>query len=261
VGGSAPFLRSERAVYDDADVVKYLVDLGVLSADRVVRSGVQVQWHARRNRNIRVELGDGSGFFVKHADPTSVLSRETVRSEGEFYRTHQASSSPLAGVLCDLIHFDETFPVLVLDLLSHHRTLRDIWLEEESERFPIAIFRTAGRTLGEFHARSDSWVPGLGSAVPPSFGWMSNIQRPNPGVLERISQGGLAVMEIVQSSPVIGSRAGESRRDVAKRIRHSWRRQGGQHHGRCPRECRRPPVGRLGVVAPRGPRVGFGRAH
>ncbi|MCG5435224.1 phosphotransferase [Micromonospora foliorum] len=184
----------------DADIVTLLLDKGILAADDVVRPGVVVRAGARRNRHTRIELPDGTGVFVKRPEARSPLSVETLLSEGEFYLTHGAAEQPLADILPRLIHFDRSAAIIVLELLSGHRSLRDVCLSGGLATFPVAAYRQAGRALARVHA-----LPTDGLPVARSIDSVSELHRPGPEVLESIGLGGLAVLEVIQASPALGS--------------------------------------------------------
>jgi len=193
---------AESAATDD-DVIRFLIDGGILEAEEIVGSGVTLQEGVRRNRNTRVEFSDGSGVFVKRPEPMSPLSQDTLIAEGEFYLAHGTERSPLAGVLARLRHFDRSVPVIVLELLSHHRSLREICLTSGVIDFPISAYRSAARALADVHGLAPASMSNRIASVVRPVEWIAGLRRPEPRILTSISNAGLGVLEIVQASASI----------------------------------------------------------
>lgn len=191
-------MTGKPPVLDPDSAVRFLLHQGILDRDAVVTGDVTVEGVPRRNRNLRVSVTGGPGFFLKQPEDVSAHSRETLRAEAAFYRRYGSPPGPVAAVLPRLIAYEETAPLLVLELLSGHHTLREHCAAYPPDRFSIGLWRELGHRLGETH-RHLSRDGRDHRAAPP---WVLHAHRPAPSALSTMSQAGLAVLEIVQSTAI-----------------------------------------------------------
>jgi tRNA A-37 threonylcarbamoyl transferase component Bud32 len=183
---------------DVDSAVAFLTEREILRPNMIFGGGVVIEAVPRRNRNLLVSLSDGSGFFVKQPEETSAHSSATLRIEGEFYRRH--STGPLAGILPHLVRYEAESPIIVLEMLEGYQDLTLHCLARPADEFPIHLWRRLGELLGGLHRD-------LGHDDSAVRGWLKDglrLHRPSPSVFASISPGGLEVLEILQSSAVIG---------------------------------------------------------
>jgi Ser/Thr protein kinase RdoA (MazF antagonist) len=193
----------DQVFLTESDVIDRLVAAQVLCVDDIVDIGLTVETSTRRNRNLQITWPDGSGYFVKLPDDRSPMSRATLRAEAEFYRTTAGRGHPFDALLVRLVYADPDISLLTLELDSRHYSLRDLVTTIGPGEFPIALYRTVGRLLGEVHAAG----PGASGAPasPPAVVPVANYGRPAPWLLGTASRGTLMLMEMLQDSEALSA--------------------------------------------------------
>lgn len=174
------------------NVVPYLLSAGLLSERLVADGGLRVEGLLRRNRNLRVTLPDGRGYFLKQADSLAIGSRASVDAEARFYTSAPRTRPGLLGSIPRLVSHDAACGVLVLELLRDHRTLRELVRAEGQLRFPLRSWRAVGGLLGAVHQTA----AGDPSPVTPFL----LTCEPAPQSLALMQPTALAVFRIVQKS-------------------------------------------------------------
>jgi hypothetical protein len=173
-------------------LVPYLHRAGVLEEATVAAGGLRSEGFHRRHQNLRLTRPDGTGFFVKQADPLAVGGRQSVAAEGRFYASMSLVRPELGGLAPELVRYDAPRGAVVLRLLADHRTLRELIAAEGDLRFPIR----AWHRLGELLARVHRTTVGDPSPVRPFLETFD----PAPAVLAGIGPAALRVFEVVQTS-------------------------------------------------------------
>ena len=170
------------------------MERGVLSQAAVVDESVTVEPVRRRNNNLRVAVGGHGGFFVKQADPLSLLSSESVAAEGEFYSGVPLARPLLEGLLPDLVFYDAPSGTVVLELLSEHQTLRQRCAAAGPLSCPTHLWRGLGRAVATIHRSSP------GNASPMLS--VRHALNPDAEVLADIGPAALQVLEVMQNSGI-----------------------------------------------------------
>ena len=186
---------------DVDSAVPFLLDRGLIRDEEILAGEVAVEAVPRRNRNLRITTGKSSGLFVKQPEDLAQGSRETLRTEGDFYRRHAFRGGAPACSLPALLLYEPSGPLLVLELLPAHRTLAEHARSLPPPHFPIATYRELGRRLAGLHAalRPD----GDEALAPVSLPWVSRAHEPSPSALRVLSPASLAALEILQGSAAI----------------------------------------------------------
>ena len=186
---------------DVDSAVPFLLDRGLIRDEELLAGEVAVEAMPRRNRNLRITIGESSGLFVKQPEDLAQGSRETLRAEGDFYRRHAARGAAPAGSLPALLLYEPSGPLLVLELLPAHRTLGEHARSLPPPHFPIATYRALGRRLAGLHA---GLRPTGSAPLPPgSLPWVAGAHEPSPSALRVLSPASLAALEILQGSAAI----------------------------------------------------------
>ena len=107
---------------DQADVVGYLLERGWLAPAAIVDGGVAVRDASSRNRNFRVECGDGPGYLLKQGlGADGVL---TVAREARVYEDLAVTAPGFAAHLPRYYGYDRDRGVLALELIANGEDLR-----------------------------------------------------------------------------------------------------------------------------------------
>lgn len=190
---------------DVDSAVPFLVRRGLVREEEILAGDVAVEAVARRNRNLRVTISDTAGLFLKQPEDLARSSHHTLRVEADFYSRHLTTESVVAASLPRLLLYEPALPLLVLELLPAHQTLRNYCRSLPHHRFPIHTWRELGRRLGSIHRTlrqhgpSDSQSPTVGVSLP----WVVQAHRPTPESLATLSPAGFSVLEILQTSTAI----------------------------------------------------------
>ena len=79
-------------------VVPYLIEHGLLSADAIVASDLEVIDAGRRNQNLKIVRRDGPSYLLKQAGAGEHATEATIRAEAAFYKQCQVDAT-LADVM------------------------------------------------------------------------------------------------------------------------------------------------------------------
>ncbi|OON73452.1 phosphotransferase [Streptomyces tsukubensis] len=187
----------------DVDTVApYLLSRGLIDEEDVFAGNVCVESVAGRNRSFKVSVSNGRGVFVKQADPATAGSSGTVGAEGAFYRRVREERSELLSSIPALLLHDERASLLAVELLPDHTTLAAHCRSGEPG-FPVRTWQELGALLGHLHRTEATRGRGTVASGPGTPPWVTRLHRPAPSMLSTLSQGGLAVLGIVQASPVL----------------------------------------------------------
>lgn len=192
-------------------LIGYLMDVGVLTAADVVRSGVRIEDRSRRNLAHLVVVGEprGRSLFVKQGLGPD---RQTgLAVEAAAYQV--AAGVPALGrYLVPVRHVDVDRSVLVLDAVPASRTIREHHLV--TGRLPSLAARELGSALGHLHAAQLTELPNPLRAAPAD---VLRLHRPTPAAIGSTSKGGQEVLEMIQGRAVralLDEAAGDWRAEV-----------------------------------------------
>jgi hypothetical protein len=195
----------------------FLIDCGLIDSTSIIHGGLTVRSVLRRNRNLRVEQSDGSGYLIKQTDGTEFGANRTLHAEGEFYTfcRDEPAVAGLAALMPRLAYFDARDTVLAVELVPGAVPLWTHYFGCEVERFPIATCRAIGAALATLHrtcAQPDvnqrSELSGLARTIP----WAFTAHRPVPDLLATLSRANYQVLRILQSQEQIAGSLDAARR-------------------------------------------------
>ena len=133
---------------NQADVVTYLLDRGLLTPKALLDDGLVVRDASSRNRNYRVETQGGPSYLLKQA--VGHDSFMTVANEAAAYeRLGNAHDENLAAFLPRYHGYDAERGLLVLELVTDAADLRTHYAS--SGQFSAGPAAAIGRALGLLH--------------------------------------------------------------------------------------------------------------
>ncbi|MEA2139197.1 MAG: hypothetical protein QOG56_2347 [Solirubrobacteraceae bacterium] len=176
---------------EQAEVVGYLLERGLLDAASVVDGGVVVRDASSRNRNYIVERRDGPGFVLKQG--IGPLAVATVQHEGHVYALLTADDNGLASWLAPFHGYDPERGVLALGLVADGSDLRAHQLRTGD--FAADVAAALGRALGSLHRRTALSRP---ATEPQRAPWVLSLHRPDLSVFRDASAAGIELIKIVQ---------------------------------------------------------------
>lgn len=186
-------------------VILFLLRRGLVRTEEVFASRVVAEAIPRRNRNLRVVITDGNGFFVKQPETETPNSRQTLRAELAFYSNYASVRCPVSDYLARVVLYDSAEPLLVLELLPDYDNLWAYYRSFPPHRFPIHIVRTFGHRLGGIHralADRESDHPDRSQEQCQKLPWVAHAHKPSPEFLSTLSPAALSVLGILQNSTV-----------------------------------------------------------
>jgi Ser/Thr protein kinase RdoA (MazF antagonist) len=176
---------------EQAEVVGYLLERGLLGAASVVDGKVVVRDASSRNRNFIVERRDGPGVVLKQG--IGPLAVATVAHEARVYASLTARANGLSSWLAPFHGYDEQRGVLALGLVADGHDLRTHHLQ--TGRFPAQLAGSLGRALGALHRLTALAQP---VAAPELAPWVLSLHRPDLSVFRDTSAAGIELIKIVQ---------------------------------------------------------------
>ena len=186
---------------EQADVVPYLLERGLLAPAAVVDGGVVVRDVSRRNRNFAVERRDGPGYLLKQGlGPDGAL---TVAHEARVYEDLGAKAPGLAVHLPRFHGYDADRGILALGLIDDGEDLRAYHMRTGA--FPTLLGEQLGRALAGLHREAPA-APGAARAP-----WVLSVHRPGRWVFYDASAAGLELIKIIQGTAGFGELLDELR--------------------------------------------------
>jgi aminoglycoside phosphotransferase (APT) family kinase protein len=204
--------QSHLEVLLQGDLFPYLLDRGLLNAERVAAGDASIEDLSRRNRNFKILHRDGPSYFLKQAPRGD--SRETLAREAATLRMLR-SLPPLASHVPRCLEYDTVQQILILEITDGHETL-DRRLARTG-RWPSTASAALGRFLALLHRDGTNAAAALPDhAKAGEAPWVLSIHRPDLALRWNASDANMAFIRILQGSPGIQTeldrmRAGWSR--------------------------------------------------
>jgi hypothetical protein len=133
------------------NIVHYLLDQRLISAESVVDGDFMCIEATRRNRNFKILRKNGRSLFIKQVKSYDQQSLTSLLREAQSY--HLASKNPafteLAKLMPKMISYDAGRNILVLELLQEAENLSE--MHQRLGSFPDSIATSLGRSLGCYH--------------------------------------------------------------------------------------------------------------
>jgi hypothetical protein len=174
-------------------LIDYLLVHGLLDPSAIVVTGFSVEDWSHRNRNLRLQLGNGAGYFIKlGVEPSQRLTLSHEARAYEFMR--QMVGQRTASALPRVHFFDADQSILVLELYARDtvrtvfatRPLRALRLTGKLGSALGRIHRSLARA-GKFPEESETFCP-----LPLELG------RPSITFIETCSAGHLEFLRMLQ---------------------------------------------------------------
>jgi hypothetical protein len=190
---------------EQADVVGYLIERGLLEPVSIVDGGVVVRDVSSRNRNFRVECGDGPGYLLKQGLGTD--GAVTVAHEAEVYEDLGVKAPRFASHLPRYFGYDPDRGVLTLALIANRENLRAY--HARAGKFPAALGGQLGCALARLHRDTPATPTMPDAALAP---WVFSVHRPGVAVFHDTSAAGLELVKLIQGTTGFGELLDELRR-------------------------------------------------
>jgi Phosphotransferase enzyme family len=213
---AAAVAAEQPSLLDVDSVIGFLVERGLLRRRDLFSGKVLAEAVSRRNRNLRVSVGDAGGFFIKQVEPTTAFGVESLRREVAFYTDDRSAPVRRAGRAPTVLWSDARAPVLVLDLLPNHHTLWSHYGPSVSAGVVVECYQRLAHLLARVHGHGplppDSMPDAAGGEAVP---WVFEAHRPPAESLVNLSPATAHALSIIQASETI--------RSGFDRARESWR--------------------------------------
>lgn len=180
------------------DIIELLLGRKLVRRSALIQDGFRIEEVSRRNCNLRIEIPNAHGYFVKIA--TDLERKGTLEREAQTYRfLHPRVRDAGCDWLLPRMHlFDWKASVLVLELLDREN------LKALSMRRGLAPgrMRLLGRALGSLHQQLPTFVGAAGdwdAFHPLPF----HLPLPPRGFIESSSPANVQLLRVVQASPIL----------------------------------------------------------
>lgn len=190
------------------NLVHYLLERGLVTAEQVVDGDYMVVEAHRRNRNFKVMRRDRTGLFLKQVQRWDSPSLATVQLEAQCYRmtADHSELSSLRGLMPEFHLYDERRAVLVTALLANAETMAEYHLRNGS--FPDEIATQLGQVFGRYHGlvRAGRAESGASSApvFPKRIPWILSFHQVTPQMLAEASGGNHQLLAILRQYAQFG---------------------------------------------------------
>jgi aminoglycoside phosphotransferase (APT) family kinase protein len=210
------------------ELTTYLLDRAHLHPDAVLDGGLTIVDASRRNHNVVVSADPGVGLFVKQgrSDPVRPDSGRT----GSGSLAHEAAVYSLLGslgrtqgisaALPRCREFDSDRCLLILESLPDAPDLASY--QTHTGRFPVTMGTRLGTVLADLHHRATDAARKRPADFPGRIPWALGIDRPGMAFYREMSNAGIALVRMLQSSAEL--------RAALADLRTGWRKNAFVHH-------------------------------
>jgi aminoglycoside phosphotransferase (APT) family kinase protein len=183
------------------EVVPYLREHDLISAQSIVDGDLVIVDASRRNRNFKVIREKGTSYLIKEG--LGLRGDATVAHEAAVYQFLQSSPAGdgLERYLPTFYGYDPQADILVIELVRNAQNLREY--HSQGSRFSQVLAAAIGDALGSLHR-----VPGVGAIEdrdgdgftdkPP---WILSVHRPYHGIFHDTSSAQIHLIKIIQQYP------------------------------------------------------------
>jgi aminoglycoside phosphotransferase (APT) family kinase protein len=225
------------------ELTAYLLDRRHLSPDAVVDGALTIVDTSRRNHNALVSAGPAVGLFVKQGRSAPVRPRTGWTGSGSL--AHEAAvysllaSLPprrrsggrgriggrggiggISEALPRLLGFDSERGLLIMESLPDAADLTSYQLR--TGRFPATVGTRLATALADLHDRARDAAREKPADFPGRMPWVLAIDRPGTAFYREMSNAGIELVRILQSSPEL--------RAALADLRTGWRADAFVHH-------------------------------
>ena len=133
------------------DMVHYLIGRGVVNKSSIIDGDITIVDIIRRNKNIKVQLPNENGYFIKQANNTDFHSKETLSREAKCYLLSNSDDQflPLKNLMPSFVDYNSTDNILIIELLSNSENLKE--LHYRLGNFDEENAAKVGEILGNYH--------------------------------------------------------------------------------------------------------------
>ena len=192
------------------DVLRYMLQKGLLDASDVVDYDLTIVELSRRNQLFKIYRRDRPGLIVKQG-PTPE-GQVMVTREGKIYDFLHANrgGTSIVKYLVSCYGYDEANQVLLLELPLESRALDDYHVH--TGRFSVQLADQMGRALAALHCGTRLDRPE--KAVPELAPWVLFLHRPPLSGVSDLSGANSQLVRIIQSSAEFG--------DLLEKLSDRW---------------------------------------
>jgi len=216
-----------------SELTAYLLDRRHIHPDAVVDGGLTMVDTSRRNHNVMVKAEPAVRLFVKqgHSDPLSVQSPPYWTGSGSLAHEavvysllgslpRQGSRGEISAALPRCHGFDAGHDLLILESLPDALDLTSY--HTRTGRFPATVGGQLGAALADLHKRATEAAQRRPADFPGRIPWVLGIDRPGMAFYRQMSNGGIQLVRILQSSLKL--------RAALAALRADWRVDALVHH-------------------------------
>lgn len=174
----------------EAELVRVLIESGLITRKDFVDGDVRLAMADRRNRNVKVSLGK-TGLFTKQAKTPEAVA--TLKREALFLDLLSSQEDDLSRHLPRKLWFDPNLSLLVSELIPHGMSLHDMVHRNSSLARTHA--GTIGVVLAGLHDRDLPQERAPFAKPPHSVQW----NRPHVSILRNVSPANIRLLEAVQN--------------------------------------------------------------
>ncbi|MFG1960374.1 phosphotransferase family protein [Nonomuraea sp. NPDC049028] len=213
------------------ELTTYLLDRRHVHPEAVVDGGLTIVDASRRNHNVLVSAEPAVGLFVKQGRSDPVQSATGWTGSGSL--AHEAavyslldslprpsSGGGITGALPRCRGFDADRDLLILESLPDASDLTSY--HSRTRRFPATVGTRLGTALADLHERAFHAARRNPADFPGRLPWVLGIDRPGTAFYRAMSNAGLELVRILQSSPEL--------RAALAALRTGWRQDAFVHH-------------------------------
>jgi hypothetical protein len=209
-----------------SELTTYLLDKAHVHPDAVLDGGLTIVDASRRNHNVLVSADPEVGLFIKQgrSDPVRPdagwTGNGSLAHEAAVYSLLGPLGGPISAALPRCHDFDADRCVLILESLPDAPDLASH--QTRTGRFPVTLAARLGNVLADLHDRAADAARKRPEDFPGRIPWALGIDRPGMAFYREMSNAGIALVRILQSSTEL--------RAVLATLRDGWRDDAFIHH-------------------------------
>ena len=213
------------------ELTTYLLDRRHVHPEAVLDGDLTIVDASRRNHNVLVSAEPAVGLFIKQGRSDPVQPEAGWTGNGSL--AHEAAVYSLLGSLPRQRHsggisaalprchgFDAERDLLILESLPDASDLSSYHFR--TRRFPATVGIRLGTALADLHERAFHPARRNPADFPGRMPWALGIDRPGTAFYREMSNAGVELVRILQSSPQV--------RAALAALRTGWRQDAFVHH-------------------------------
>jgi thiamine kinase-like enzyme len=195
------FIKYDKEIFiiNFDNVIKYLIDINLLSEKDIIENSIKIIECSRRNRNFMVIISKTRGYILKQPSDLNRRYKKTQSLESNIYNLAKSDEFNLFQLIIPkILKFDSSNNILIMELVNNAYSLNELIKTPNSKIELSSYFSLLGEYLATYHKLFDNNSNVL-SFLPNKLPGFFNYHKPGPEIFQEISNANLELLKIIQN--------------------------------------------------------------